>query len=152
MNQNTEPLPEIKITKVMREKMARYGVELRTGPSTIRHLAYGKETTVSPSVHAMYEIAIKANYVSWFLHHSPIDNTAERLAAPEEKEQAKELIGLMGYYGAICDQSTPKIARLPHITDEMVKHKDKEGPQASTDYHWAAKHISDVGLYHDLLD
>ena len=61
-------LPTVKITKTMKQKLELYEVQLRKEPSTITHLTSGRTTEVSPSVFALFEIAVKANYIAFMLY------------------------------------------------------------------------------------
>jgi hypothetical protein len=132
-----EPLPEITVTKVMREKMKQYGVELREGPSKIKHLTYGTETTVSPSVFAVFEIAIKANYIAWMLFY---------------KDDTGALNGCMRHHQTICANCSPPITDLPFITTQMEHNVKEEGPKHSDVYRYCSTILGDAGLYYDLLD
>jgi len=65
--ENSTDQIEIKLTKVMTKILKHYEVKLRNKPQLVTHKAYETTTLVSPSVYAVYEAAIKANYVVTFM-------------------------------------------------------------------------------------
>lgn len=124
---------EITNAKPMTEILKRYHVRMRSGPKSVTHRAYGTKTLVSPSVYAVYEAAVKANYVATFLSLYP---------------DIAETLGCMAYFqGLIADN-----VQLPWISEQMLKDKDKVIAEASQDYNRCSRAIAEAGLYMQLLD
>lgn len=124
---------EIKISKVMTEILTRYGVEVRSAPQLVRHKAYGTETLVSPSVYAVFEAAVKANYVATVMNIYP---------------DVREMLGCMAYFNSLIADDTD----LPWISDQMMKNKDTVIQEANQDYYKCSRAIAEAGLYMELLD
>ena len=124
---------EIKLTKEMKKILKHYGVKLRNEPQLVTHKVYGTKTLVSPSVYAVFEAAIKANYVSTFMNLYP---------------DVPEMLGCMAYFNTLIAADT----QLPWISDEMMKHKDHNIDEASQHFHKCSRAIAEAGLYMELLD
>lgn len=126
---------EVKLPKTFQKIMTRLGVKLRPAPITVTHKTYGTQTVCSPSVYAVYEVAVKSNFISQMLMW--IHNGA-----------SKEMPGCMQYFQSLLtDDDT-----LPFVTDQMAADCKKHGLQADDDYVAAVRILSRAGLYYDLLD
>jgi hypothetical protein len=53
------------MTREMQTILERWDVKLRSEPTKVRHLVYDTVTVVDPETFAIYEAAIKSQYVSW---------------------------------------------------------------------------------------
>ena len=138
--------PTVKITKQMKQKMDSYEVQLRRGPSTVTHLTNGRATEVSHSVFALFEIAVKANYIAFMLYW-------------EEQKEPEQMMATMMHYKAVFRKCNPIIEELPYISEEEVDNRRRQGPKHSNNYLWATRQLrrmedeqSGLNMYHLLLD
>lgn len=113
--------------------MKRYGVRLRTGPSAVRHLVHGYDTTVDPIPFAYYEAAIKASYLQQALSPDWADRQAE----------------MERYYRRIANQDG---YTLPDPSKVRPGVREKTCGLAARDYHYCCQVLAKVGLYYELLD
>ena len=126
---------EVKLPKSFHKIMNRLGVKLRSEPITVTHRVYGTHTLCSPSVYAVYEVAVKVNFISQFLRF-------------QQKGAYNEMLGCMQYYQSLLTDDDA----LPNVTDEMAADSQKCGLGADNDYVAAVRILSRAGLYYDLLD
>lgn len=126
---------EVKLPKSFQKIMTRLGVKLRPDPITVTHKAYRTRTLCSPSVYAVYEVAVKANFISQML-------------MLHQSGALKEMMGCVQYYQSLLTDGDT----LPLVTDDMSADCKKHGLQADDDYVAAVRILSRAGLYYDLLD
>ena len=126
---------DVKLPKSFHKIMTRLGVKLRPEPITVTHRVNGSQTLCSPSVYAVYEVAVKANYISQILRR-------------HQTEAYNELLKCTQRYQSFLTADD----ELPHVTDEMAADSHKYGLRADNDYVAAVRILSRAGLYYDLLD
>lgn len=119
---------EIILTDELKAAMKHYGVKRKKENITVTHLTYGIQTVCTPSVYAVYETAVCAQYVNFVLYGG-----------------AGAILPSMAHFYQLVE-------RLPYIPTTWFKSEDKYLEQSSKDYQLAAKTIADAGLHYALLD
>jgi hypothetical protein len=94
-------------------KLKKWKIKIRTAPETVHHLANGTDTILSPAQFALYEGALKTNFVTWFI-------------------SGGDPFGTLMYYREIANRN--QIA-LPYIPNKAGRKYSRE---AAEDYHYFA--------------
>lgn len=125
---------EIKLTKKMQTLLKRYGIVTRKQPTTLKHFVSGKEMVCSPTVFAVYELALNSNFAATTL--AQVLNPAIPVAAVD-------------HYRKLARLSTPPI----ELSEPEVRYASRKIiEQHSETYHACCQCIAKAGIYYELLD
>lgn len=125
---------QIRLTKKLETVFRRYDVELRKQNSTVVHAVTGETTDCDPLLFAVYEAAVKSEYLSNALH--PM--------WPEACEA-----GFDRHYQSLAHANG---FFLPDPSEVPEKDREKRGMQGAADHYYCVSLISGEGLYYALLD
>ena len=129
----TTQVKPIRHTKRLQALLDKYEVTLRKTDSDVTHAVKGTTVLVPPLHFAVYEAAIKANFLSWALFG----------AGPDHLRHYACIAAKDGF--DLVDPNT--FAPSGNYTEQ-----EKAGRTAAEDYHYCAKLLGNAGLYYTLLD
>jgi hypothetical protein len=121
------------LPKTIRDILERYGVIFRDRNSKVVHRIYGTKTFCSPTQFAVFEAAIKAQYVANMIYCA--------LSQPDM------LLNVKADFDDLARRNKIQLTEIDTKNIDWAKSKS-----AAEDYHICKKWIIDMGLYRQLLD
>lgn len=122
----------VKLTKKLQDAFRKYGVKLRKENSVVEHEVNKTKTELTPLEFGVYELGLKANYLSWVLAADRLKNNPP----PDTVYIHPDSIGWMEYLLNKDGIDIPKVVG--------------DGPGNAAVYHWCCRLLSDK--YYELFD